>query len=1173
LTKSRLRRKTRSQQKEQRLKRYSERLEKLVEKRTNDLGKDEEKLKSIFAASPDAITVTDLNGRIVDCNQATLAICGSSSKQELIGKNSIVFIAKKDRKKAMENLEKTLVQGSARFEYTFLKKDGSEYPAELSVSVVRDVSGNPTFFVGIIKDITERKKAEKVIRESQQKFERLFVSNPEAAIYTDTKWRILDINPRFIELFGYSLAEVKGKSPFEVIVPKDKLKESKTLGEKSREGYTYHETIRKKKDGSQVHVSISAAPITVDSQPIGYVTLYKDITERKRTEEALMESEKRYRSVVDNIGIGVAVISPHMEILSLNNQMKKWFQHIDVSRKPICYRSFNNPPGKKPCSYCPTVKTLRNGQIHDATTKTPSDDKIINYRIVASPIKDKDGKVLAAIEMVDDVTERKRLEEQLKRYSEHLEESVEERTGKLKENEEHFRSVVNYASEAVITMNSHGTIIFWNKAAEDIFGYSAKEAIGKSIMLIMPEGLKKNHLKTTREMISAGKLGAVMKTAEFVVRKKDGRKFPIEHSFSIWKTNQGTFFTCIVRDITEQRKMEERLSALNSYSGKLNAAKNLQQICKLTLDAMKQILGFEYADFMLMEKGNLNVVCQYGYRKPLPLKLPIDGSKRGITVKSAVLCKPILVLDVRKNKNYIATIPGIKSELAVPIITNEEVRGVLNVESTELNAFNQKDVALVQILASHAATAMSNLSNTEEIEKRNKQQASLMKSSAEMIHSTELRQRLQAILDAIKGLGWRRVVLSVRNQSLDIAKPEDIVTAGLTNQEKEFLWTNRQPGQVWQERFGQSFGRFRIGEFYYLPWSDPWVRQKFTAGTVESHLKPEEMVDWNPDDLLYAPLRLADGRIVGVVSIDDPLDGRRPTKESLAPLELFLHQAAVAIENAKLLQQLKEYSEHLEDKVEERTRELKEVQKQLLKSERLAAIGELAGMVGHDLRNPLTGITGATYYLKTKYESKMDDKGKEMLRIIGKDIDYSNKIINDLLEYSRDIKLDLTETDPKQIFIEALSFVQIPKDIQIINKIQSRPRINVDIERMRRVFINIIKNAFDAMPNGGKLTITTKKVKDNVVFDFSDTGVGMSKETINKLWTPLFTTKARGMGFGLPICKRILEAHGGKISVESKIGEGTTFKVTIPIRQKPIDGGESVWVKEPESLLLTTTKA
>jgi PAS domain S-box-containing protein len=1046
LIKSYLKRKPRrNQPKEHGLKR---RFGHLNHKRAEAPENHDAELRSIFAASPDAITVTDLKGKIIECNQAALDVYGGSSRQDLIGKNSLALIVRSDRKRAMENMRTVLKKDSMKnVEYVLLKKDGSKYSAELSVSVVKDARGKPSAFVGIIKDITERKQTEQAVRENQQKFERFFRSNPESAIYTDAEWRIVDANPRFTELFKYTLNQVKGKKPYEVIVPQDKLKESRMLGKKSKKGYTYYETVRKRKNGSLVPVSISAAPITFDSRLVGYVTLYRDITERNR------------------------------------------------------------------------------------------------------------------------------IEQQLKRYSEHLEELVKERTRKLQESEEHFRSVVDYASEVIVTIDTRGSLVFWNKAAEAIFGYSAKEAIGKPITFIIPNRLRKNHQKTMHRMSVLKRFSLKGEPLEVMGLRKDGSEFPIELSFSVWKTRQRTFFTGVMRDITERKRMEERLSALNLYSGKLNAAKDRKQIYKLTLDALKRTLGFETASFMIVEKGHLKVVKQGGYQKLLLSKLPLDGSKKGITVKCAVARRPIFVPDVSKNKDYAEGTSGVRSELAVPIMIEDEVLGVLNVESRELDAFDEKDVALVQILACHAATAMNNLANREEIEKRNKQQASLMKSSAEMIHSTELRQRLQAILDAIKGLGWRRVVLSVRSEDLDITKPEDIVAAGLTEEEREFLWTNRQPGQVWQERFGPEFERFRIGEFYYLPWSDPWVKEKFSTGTVESHLKPEEMVDWNPDDLLYAPLRLADGRIVGVVSVDDPLDGRRPTKESLTPMELFLHQAAVAIENAKLLQQLKEYSEHLEEKVGERTVELRGVQKQLLKSERLAAIGELAGMVGHDLRNPLTGISGATYYLKTKYGLKMDDKGKEMLGIIEKDIGYSNKIINDLLEYSKEIKLEITETTPRLLLKEALSFVQVPKTIQILERIQSKPRIKVDVEKIRRVFINIIKNAFDAMPYGGQLTIRTRKAKDKVAFIFSDTGIGMSNETMKNLWTPLFTTKARGMGFGLAICKRILEAHEGQISVESMVGEGTTFTVTVPIEPKSVNGGEKVWVNEPESLLLTTTKA
>jgi signal transduction histidine kinase len=252
--------------------------------------------------------------------------------------------------------------------------------------------------------------------------------------------------------------------------------------------------------------------------------------------------------------------------------------------------------------------------------------------------------------------------------------------------------------------------------------------------------------------------------------------------------------------------------------------------------------------------------------------------------------------------------------------------------------------------------------------------------------------------------------------------------------------------------------------------------------------------------------------------------------------------------------------------------ERKRLERQLLRSERLAAIGEVAAMVGHDLRNPLTGIAGATYYLKMKLDSKGDKKKKEMLELIEKDIEYSNKIINDLLEYSREIRLELTRTTPRSAVKEVLSMARVPDEVRVLDLTRSSPGISVDKEKIKRVFLNIIKNAIDAMPEGGTFTIRSRKSRDKVAFAFSDTGIGMSKSMLEKIFTPLFTTKARGMGFGLPICRRIVEAHGGKISVETAVAKGTTFTVILPIEPK-VDGGEKVWVNVPESLLSTMTKA
>jgi signal transduction histidine kinase len=237
----------------------------------------------------------------------------------------------------------------------------------------------------------------------------------------------------------------------------------------------------------------------------------------------------------------------------------------------------------------------------------------------------------------------------------------------------------------------------------------------------------------------------------------------------------------------------------------------------------------------------------------------------------------------------------------------------------------------------------------------------------------------------------------------------------------------------------------------------------------------------------------------------------------------------------------------LKSMVDLRTLQLKDANERLAKTERLAAIGELAAMVGHDLRNPLTGIKTAAYYLKKKNLQNIDATGKEMLELIDKDIEHADKIINDLLEYSRELDLNLSETAPKSILHEALSMVNVPSTIQTIDNTLDEPRMKIDVGKMTRVFVNIIKNAIDAMPNEGKLEIRSRKMKNNVEITFSDTGTGISKENIGKIFTPLFTTKAQGMGFGLPICKRLVEAHGGKITVESTVNKGTTFTITLPI--------------------------
>jgi PAS domain S-box-containing protein len=230
--------------------------------------------------------------------------------------------------------------------------------------------------------------------------------------------------------------------------------------------------------------------------------------------------------------------------------------------------------------------------------------------------------------------------------------------------------------------------------------------------------------------------------------------------------------------------------------------------------------------------------------------------------------------------------------------------------------------------------------------------------------------------------------------------------------------------------------------------------------------------------------------------------------------------------------------------------EHKRLEEEVAKSQRMATIGELAAMVGHDLRNPLTGIAAAAYSLKKTLGRKTNKKEKEMLQLIEQGIEHADKIVSDLLEYSRGIQLELTQTDAKSIIRDSLMSMKIPRGIRVVDSTETEPKIELDVDRMRQVSVNLIRNAVDAMPKGGTLRIASQESKGNLELSITDTGVGITNETMEDLWVPLRTTKAKGMGLGLPVAKRLVEAHGGHINVETKVGKGSTFTVTLPLDRR-----------------------
>ena len=231
--------------------------------------------------------------------------------------------------------------------------------------------------------------------------------------------------------------------------------------------------------------------------------------------------------------------------------------------------------------------------------------------------------------------------------------------------------------------------------------------------------------------------------------------------------------------------------------------------------------------------------------------------------------------------------------------------------------------------------------------------------------------------------------------------------------------------------------------------------------------------------------------------------------------------------------------------------ERKKLEKELQDNERLAAIGATAGMVGHDIRNPLQAITSDVYLAKTDLSSIPDSETKESLKEsleeINKNVEYINKIVQDLQDYARPLNPKIEESDLKQVVEGILEKNDIPQNVEIEVNIQKSDKIvKADSYYLNRILSNLVTNAIQAMPQGGKLIIQTKKDGEDVLLSVKDTGVGIPENIKDKMFTLMFTTKSKGQGFGLPVVKRMVESLGGTVTFESEVGKGTTFTVRLP---------------------------
>ena len=866
---------------------------------------EETKLRAVFASSPNAIAVTDLNGKTTECNQAALDMLGYSSKDEVIGKSVFVFITKKDRQRAMENLKKTLKQGSIRnVEYTFLTKDAHEISVELSASVIKDSSGNPTGFAVITKEFTERNLAKDALMESREKLRAQYKGIP-IPMYT---WQrigedfvLVDYNDASVAITHGNVANYVGKKASEMYRDRPKILEdlSRCFNEKTiikREMlYRFMSTSESK----YLEVSYAFVP------PDLVVVPTEDITERKKAEQALKESEQKLRDIIDTSPDAIIWVDTTGKITLVN---RKGFELTGFSEKDLIGKAFVDVEALTQESKEKILEAFMK-RIEGIDTLPyeveiiTKNGEVIPAELSASPIFE-GGKIVGTQSIFRDLRERKRAEEM------------------LRESEEKYRTQFEEAMDAIFVADVEtGIIIDCNRAASELVGREKSELVGKHQRILHPLQEIDGEYSKTFEQHVKGKEGQVLETQ---VINKEGASKEVAIKANVFELGGKKLLQGIFRDITKRKIMEEKL---RQYS------EHLEEL-------------------------------------------------------------------VRKRTEELS-----ESEKRYSVLVDEASDGVAMIQDGKVVIANKK--------------------------------------AAEIIGYS---------IDEIIGLPFESVV------------------------DEKYL-------QLATE------GYMRIMRGETVP---PIAELELIAKTGE----------------------------------------RAPVEASSA---LVQYQGRLA--NLVIIRDI---------------RERKRIEEERLNLEKLAAVGEVATMVGHDLRNPLQSIEIATYYLKNELPRLLpsipiSQKAVEMLQVINDSVNYADKIVKDLHDFSAAKKPILQKTNINGIVKETLSQVEMPENVELITELSHLPRISADKDMIKRVFLNLTVNGIQAMKNGGTLKVSTKKTEVSVEVSFKDTGIGIPKEDMRKIFIPFFTTKAKGIGMGLPICKRFVESHDGSIKVESEEGKGSTFTVKLPI--------------------------
>ena len=497
--------------------------------------------------------------------------------------------------------------------------------------------------------------------------------------------------------------------------------------------------------------------------------------------------------------------------------------------------------------------------------------------------------------------------------------------------------------------------------------------------------------------------------------------------------------------------------------------------------------------------------------------LPADGAAlklrldEGITGWVARTGEPARVDDVSADKRYVTVRAGIQSEMAVPLVMEGEVRGVLNVDSDRPAAFSAEDQELLEELAGHAAQVIRNTWLYEQLR-----------------HKTRLLETLVSVGQSINSsLNLDDVLEGITRETAGLI-PAQVASLQLLDATGDWLELRAQhgAGTDYQERPRLGVGDSFLGSV---------VRRRKPSQVENVQTSPQYQ---HPEiarreglvSLLSVPL-IFNEQCLGTLNVytDTP---HAFSNEEVSTLTALSELSALAIEKARLY---------------ERT---VDVEEQLRRNEQLSALGLLAAEVAHEIRNPLTVMKMLYHSLDLNFED--EDPRAEDARVLGDKMNHLDAIVDRIVNFARNAEPQMGQVNIHEL-LEDLALLTRHKLQHLHITLEQNlptdlPKVRADATQLSQAFLNLILNAAEAMPDGGTLTISSAEDEGTIAVIFTDTGPGMTEEQRERAFTGMLsTTKEKGAGLGLAIVAKVAEAHGGRVEVETREGEGTTITLRLPI--------------------------